>query len=82
MTKLLIDGPKDTYLLKFTNDLYSFYSSYSQVSNRRSPGLLIFRKFSTQDIFIPHPLLLNFGKCSSQDIFKLDSNKKPFQYFC
>ena len=31
---------------------------------------LIFRNFSTQDILIPHPRLLNFRKCSSQDIFK------------
>ena len=27
-------------------------------------------RFSTQDILIPHPRLLNLGTCSSQDIFK------------
>ena len=34
--------------------------SYSQVRNRRPPRLLIFRKKSTQDNFIPDPPFINF----------------------
>ena len=35
---------------------------YSQVSNRCPPSLLIFRKFSTQDILIPHTPFIKFQK--------------------
>ena len=43
------------------------------------PRILIFRKFSTQDILIVHPLFIKFQKMFQPG--HVDSNKKSFQLF-